>query len=191
MDSSADAHFRQDLVQVAVAKAPDLMRFLRGQVRQPSEAQDLLQELYVRILKVKSLEEIRSPQAYLYRIAANLAFEHRRRCDDRPIHVTLDDIRHERQDTCASAPETNPLEAGAVTAQRLECLRVRLSELSPRVQAAVLWHHRDGYTCDEIARKLSVVTHRVKKYLAKGLAHCRGATQLRRTSLESPALGAQ
>ena len=60
-------------------------------------------------------------------------------------------------------------------AQRLESLRPRLSELSPTVQATVVWHHRDGYTCEEIASKLSVVTHCVKKYLVKGLAHCRMA----------------
>jgi RNA polymerase sigma-70 factor (ECF subfamily) len=65
-------------------------------------------------------------------------------------------------------------ESEALLAERLEYLGRRLSELSPKVQAAILWHHRDGYTCEEIGERLSVVRNRVKKYLGKGLAHCRG-----------------
>jgi DNA-directed RNA polymerase specialized sigma24 family protein len=41
------------------------------------------------------------------------------------------------------------------------------------VRNTILWHRRDGYTCDEIVEELSAATHRVKKHLVKGLAHCR------------------
>jgi DNA-directed RNA polymerase specialized sigma24 family protein len=69
--------------------------------------------------------------------------------------------------------EANTPESAAALEEQLSKLTKRLGELNPKVQAAVLWHHRDGYTCDEIAVKLAVVTHRVRKYLVKGLAHCR------------------
>ena len=69
-------------------------------------------------------------------------------------------------------------ESSALLSEQLNALAARLNELSPRVRDAILWHHRDGYTCDEVAEKLSAATHRVKKYLVKGLAHCRASPSI-------------
>jgi RNA polymerase sigma-70 factor (ECF subfamily) len=72
--------------------------------------------------------------------------------------------------------EPDPPESAAALAQCIFRLEQHLSTLSPKVRATILWHYRDGYTCNEIAEKLSVVPHRVKKYLVKGIAHCRAAS---------------
>jgi RNA polymerase sigma-70 factor (ECF subfamily) len=154
--------------------APALTRFLACQVSDQSEGQDLMQEVYLRILKLKCPEAIRSPKAYLFTVAAKIAYEYRLRRDSQPLHFTFDSLPEEvlRSATIESIDADPPLAAVAL-AERLNHLGARLSELSPKVQAAILWHHHDGYTCEEIAERLSVVTHRVKKYLTKGLAHCR------------------
>lgn len=186
METSANISFRQQILRSAIERAPELLCSLRRQVREPNDAQDLLQDLYVRILKLKCVQ-IRSPRAYLFRVAANLAFEHRRQAKERPPHVALEDMPTEaQQGSGADLEEANAPETAALIAERLERLKARLNELSPKIQAAIIWHHRDGYTCDEIAAKLSVVTHRVKKYLAKGLAHCRGQSNQPRRSLRPP-----
>jgi RNA polymerase sigma-70 factor (ECF subfamily) len=170
------SHPRQDLLRTALVHAPALTRFLASQVSDVSEAQDLMQEVYLRILKLRDPESIRSPKAYLFTVAAKIAYEHRLRRDTRPLHYTFDNLPEEllRNDTSnGETADADPPLAAAALAERLHHLGARLSELSPKVQAAILWHHHDGYTCDEIAERLSVVTHRVKKYLTKGLAHCR------------------
>src|SRR5688500_12076307 len=56
---------------------PKLDRFLRGRVGSTHDARDLAQETYLRFTQVARQEEIRNPQALLYRLAANLVYEFR------------------------------------------------------------------------------------------------------------------
>lgn len=164
---------RQQLLCAALMHAQELTRFLAYQVSDARDGEDLMQEVYVSVLKLKYPETIRSPRAYLFKVAANLAHAHRLRRATSPRLIALEEAPPEVVHGALSSFEANAPESEAVLAQRLEELRDRLSELSPKVQAAILWHHRDGYTCEEIGEKLSVVRNRVKKYLGKGLAHCR------------------
>src|SRR5215467_9041892 len=53
----------------------DLVRFIARRLRSVADARDLAHEAYVRLLRVKRKDLIRDPQAYLYRIAANILYE--------------------------------------------------------------------------------------------------------------------
>jgi RNA polymerase sigma factor (sigma-70 family) len=169
-----DVGAREDLVCTAVAHASELARFFKSRVSDEHDAQDLMQELYLALLKIPGSQKVvRHPKAYLFTIAGNLLYQHWQRSKALPPHVKLDEVSTEVLHTAHATSEANVPESEAALSQQLLALHQRLSELSPKVQAAVVWHHRDGYTCDEIAEKLSVVTHRVKKYLVRGLNHCR------------------
>jgi RNA polymerase sigma-70 factor (ECF subfamily) len=173
MQTQSSLKTQEQLLRTAVTHAEELTRFLKYQVSNVNDGEDLMQELYVRILKSNVSEEIRSPKAYLFRVARNLAYAHRLSCAASPAHIALEEAPPEVVHGTPHALEASAPEADAMLAERLEELGDRLSELSPKVQAAILWHHRDGYTCEEIGVKLSVVRNRVKKFLGKGLAHCR------------------
>jgi DNA-directed RNA polymerase specialized sigma24 family protein len=54
--------------------------------------------------------------------------------------------------------------------------------LSPKAQATLLLHRRDGYSLEEIGAQLGVSRAMAAKYLAKALFHCRQRLQER----ESP-----
>ena len=163
------------LLSLAVERASDLTRFLGFQIGNVPDAQDLMQELYIRIIRLKSQGEIRSPKAYLFRIAANLAYEYRLQRQASPPLISLELwLAESEEEHMPPASPDNP-ETRAVTAQEVATLVRSLGELSPKIQAAVLLHHHDGYTCEEISLKLKVVPHRVKKYLVKGIARCRAA----------------
>jgi RNA polymerase sigma-70 factor (ECF subfamily) len=164
---------RHELLHAAMAYATELTRFLRAQVADAHDAQDLMQELYIAILKLQCAEGVRNVKAYLFTIAARLAHQHRERRKAQLGRVPLDDLTTDILQTAEVTAEPNAPESAAALAERLEGLELRLNELSSKVHAAIVWHHRDGYTCDEIAERLSVVRHRVKKYLVKGLMHCR------------------
>ena len=59
------------------------------------------------------------------------------------------------------------------TEQRTRRLREVLGELSPKCRAAVelaYWHE---LSYEEIALRLGISAHMVKKYLSQGLVHCR------------------
>jgi len=154
--------------------APQLRRFLAQQIPDAREAQDLMQEVYLRILTLKRPGEIRSPRAYLYRVAANIAWQHRLSCNTGPSLVPFE----ESEEIHASLPgslRTSDPEAAAELCERLDEVTERLNPLPLRVRSALLWHYRDGYTCEEIGERLSIRRNRVKKYIARAMARCRAS----------------
>jgi RNA polymerase sigma-70 factor (ECF subfamily) len=144
-----------------------LRAFFRRRV-QASDAAELAQEVYLRMLRIGDTDSIRNPEAYLYTVASNLVREHRvleRRYvgggdgDDLAADSLLADL---------------PALGGEIdTEQRIKRLREVLGQLSPKCQAAVALQYWHGMSYAEIAAQLGISTHMVKKYLSQALAHCR------------------
>ena len=53
-----------------------LLAFFYRRVRTKSDAADLAQEVYLRMLRVADADAIRNPEGYLYTVASNLVKEH-------------------------------------------------------------------------------------------------------------------
>lgn len=71
------ADLKPTLVERLVAEhAGALQAFFRRRIRAKADAQDLAQEVYVRMLRVRDQDAIRNPVLYLYTVANNLAKEH-------------------------------------------------------------------------------------------------------------------
>jgi RNA polymerase sigma factor (sigma-70 family) len=131
-----------------------------------------MQEVYVRVLMLKSSERIQCPKAYLYRVAANIAHQYRSDRDTGPRWVPFEESAEILTSLVGSSRGTAP-EAEVELSERLEDLTQRLDSLPTKVQSALLWHYRDGYTCEEIGARLAIRRNRVKKYIAKAMARCR------------------
>lgn len=145
-----------------------LTGFFRRRVRHSWDAQDLTQEVYLRLLRADERELIRNPEGYLRTVAGNLLREyavlHKRALksqelpeleadpafiDEQMPEAELDRERHEAQ------------------------LAAALDHLPPRWRAVLLMQHQHGLSYQDIARELGVSTHMVKKYVVKALASCR------------------
>lgn len=143
------------------------MRFVSARLPRGEDARDLAQEAYLRLLRRNKAELVRHPQAYLFRIATNLIYEHWLKWKfERDSHCDAEDIE-------AVGGEQESAEAIAARHQRVDALVRILKVLPPMQQKVVLMHRRDGMTYAEIALELNTSPDMVKKYLAKGLARCR------------------
>jgi DNA-directed RNA polymerase specialized sigma24 family protein len=80
------------LANVAAHHGQRLMRFFTSRLPNSSDAPDLVQEVYMRILRLDRPDLIRSPEAYLFTIATNIAHEHRLKASRHPLHITLEDL---------------------------------------------------------------------------------------------------
>ena len=161
---------------VAVRYGQQLRRFLASRLRHGRDAPDLAQEVYLRLLRVEGYELIRNPEAYLITIANNLLHEHALRESSAPRAVDIDAVVDELR-----APEQdNPIER-ADTEGRVEALWRALEKLSPKAQATLVLHRRDGYSLEEIGTQLGISRAMAKKYLAKALLHCRASPRRERS----------
>jgi RNA polymerase sigma factor (sigma-70 family) len=145
-----------------------LQAFLYRRVHRHPVAAELAQEVYLRMLRVPDMQTVLNPEAYLYTVASNLAKEHARR---EPKDGTVLDVDSSFvQEQLAELP----VFAGQLDAQqRIERLREVLHQLPPKCRAAVVLQYWHGQSYEEIAQRLGISTHMVKKYLSQALAHCR------------------
>lgn len=146
-----------------------LRRYLASRLRSTTaDVSDLVQEVYLRLLRMPSHETIRSPQAYLYTVAHNVLYEHRLSQSTSPEAVEMTDVLAEMENYTADDPA-----AHLETRERLQEIDRTLRQVSPRAYATFVLHRRYGFSLDEIARQFGVSRPMVKKYLAKAVIHCR------------------
>lgn len=135
------------------------------------EAEDLVQETYLRLLRAHECQgdAIANPEAYLFTVALNLAREQavRRRRSLLPIEE-LENI------TTLLANEES-VEDAAERAQRRQRLQTLLRTLPERTRAVLVMQYRDGLSYKQIAERMGVSPHMVKKHVVRGLSVCRRA----------------
>ena len=123
-------------------------------------ADDLLQECYYRLLRAKvDFENEAHRRHYVFRIAANLARDRRRRPSrEVPLTETLEESNHPADASLADA----------VTARR--DVGRALGELRPRDRDLLWFAYAQGLTHAEIAESLGIKTGSVKLLLYRARA---------------------
>ena len=145
-----------------------LQAYFYRRIRTKSDAPDLAQEVYVRMLRVSDTEAIRNPQLYLYTVASNLVKEHAVRDRRQASRLDIDDASVQQR-----LGELPSLDSQLDSSQTADRLRSVLDQLPVKWRTAVILQYRYGLTYQEIADRLGVSSNMVKKYLAQALGHCR------------------
>ena len=152
-----------------------LRRFLSVRLRNVHDVPDLAQEVFLRLLRVQEQESIRNPEAYLFTVAGHVLQQHTLRQATQSSFVDITDALSE-----LATPEGEDPTTRTDNAQRVEQLERILSELPPRVGAALVLHRVEGFTVQEVADQLGVARETAKKYLARAAEHCRNVRAARR-----------
>jgi RNA polymerase sigma-70 factor (ECF subfamily) len=145
-----------------------LQAFFYRRIKSKSYAPDLVQEVYVRMLRVSDTDAIQNPEAYLYTVASNLVKEHAILERRQASGVDVDDSGI--QELLGELPG---FDRQLDTDRRVSRLRTVLGQLSPKCRATVVLRYRHELSYEEIGERLGVSSNMVKKYLAQALAHCR------------------
>jgi RNA polymerase sigma factor (sigma-70 family) len=159
----------QTLVADLVAThGQQLRRYLLSRVRNAADVPDIVQEVFLRMMRVPNVESVRSPEAYLFTVAQHVVQQHTLKASAAPPTSDLARLLSER------SPGTYADPALEVHAEELlERLQGGLDRLAPKVRATFLLSRRDGLSFDEIAVRLRTTRHMVKKYLMKALTQLR------------------
>jgi RNA polymerase sigma factor (sigma-70 family) len=145
-----------------------LQAFFLRRVRHRSDATDLAQEVYLRMLRVKDISAIRDSEAYLYSVASNLAKEHAAADRRRGISVDTEDTTIQEQ-LALRVKFDGEILAG----QQVERLREVLRGLPPKCHAAVVLQYVHGLSQQQVAERMQVSPRMVKQYVAQALSQCR------------------
>ncbi len=144
----------------------DILGFLRRRVRSPEQAEDLLQQVFLKLVQRANLSEIRNPEAYLRASARHVLadFYRSQNARDRGVVLEFQEFRH--------ADETWSPGNSLQSRQFFDRLAAVLDSLSPQVQKAFVLSRVYGYTYSEIGRALSISPRTVEKHVDKAVARC-------------------
>lgn len=153
---------------------PEILRFLSVRCGDASDAEDLLQDLWIRLAALKT-GPIANPRGYLFRMANNMALNQsrsRRRAMSRDrswIGEQGGEVTNieERPDPEPSAHET------ISRRQEAEILHRAIQELPPGAQRALRLHRFDGHDQLEVARIMGISLSGVEKHLASAMKRLR------------------
>lgn len=127
--------------------------------RSVHDADDLVQEAWVRLACYEREQPVDKPEAFLMRAALNLSIDTHRARVTRGEEVLLDEV---------VLVDTSPgVEATLLGRERIARLSVCLRRLSEKTRVIFLSHRVDGLTYQEIAQRHELSISTVEKHVAK------------------------
>jgi RNA polymerase sigma-70 factor (ECF subfamily) len=132
---------------------------LRRRGRSDHDADDLVQEAFVRLTCYERKQTVDKPEAFLMTTAINLSTDSHRRRERRGEEVMLEDVV--LVDTAPRAEDV------LLSRERLIRMSECISRLNEKTRAIFLAHRVDGLTYQEIARVHGLSISSVEKHVAK------------------------
>ena len=146
----------------------ELRRYLTRRLRNHHDADDVAQEVYIRLLKKDKAREVRKPLAYMYGIAAHVLADFWSATRSDRLNVESDPVEEWSEDPEVALPDD--------LAERLNLqqqVEQALEQLPPTHAAVLLLHKRDGLSYEEVARELDLSIHTVAKYVTQAKSRIR------------------
>ena len=153
------------LVQAFFEKRDSLLLFLASRTRCMATAEDLIQDLYLKLASMDAGADVRAPTALLYRMAANLMIDH--------VRSTQRSSRRAgqwRMETRAllsgeDIVEEPPADEVVVAKQRIRQLAEAVAALPPQMGRAFRLHKLEGMSQAETARAMGVSVKMVEQHI--------------------------
>ncbi|WP_454718677.1 RNA polymerase sigma factor [Caulobacter segnis] len=169
--SLLDPETDQVLAGQAVSLRNALARYFQRRLRDASEVDDLVQEVFLRIVRRGDAGELEKLEGYVFKTAASVLMDRARRRKVRQAdrHVPFEPDIH--------AGETPGPERTLIGLETLEAVGVALLELPERTRRVFVLRRVEGLSAPEIARRLGVSPGAVDKHMLKAVRHILARTR--------------
>ena len=152
------------LLEFLENSGPGLHAMLTRLILREDVAEDLMQELFIRLSKSKAFEKARNRGAYARRCAINLAFDWRQR--SRPSHLPLAEVRDQ------ASNDNSPLRR-LIHREEMERILEGVSRLRgiSRESFVMRYIQQDSY--EQIGQELGRQPHQVRALCSKAMSQLR------------------
>jgi RNA polymerase sigma factor (sigma-70 family) len=176
-DAEWDLPTWEDIVRLHSARVYRLAYRLTGN---PHDAEDLTQEVFVRVFRSLSSYTPGTFEGWLHRITTNLFLDSARRKQRIHFEGLADEMAHR-------LPGSEPTPAQAFDDSHLDDdVQAALKALPPEYRAAVVLCDIEGFSYEEIAVTLGVKLGTVRSRIHRGRAQLRSALEHRRPNPVAP-----
>jgi RNA polymerase sigma factor (sigma-70 family) len=144
---------------------PALIGYFRRRIRDSAEAEDLAQEVFLRMLRRGNVSGLEDVRAYLFETASSVLVDRARRGAVR--HRS----KHESFDPYTHAGETFPIERVFIGKESLNRASIALLELPERTRTIFVLRRIEGMRYADVARRLGISVSAVEKHMVRAVAH--------------------
>lgn len=144
----------------------ELHRWLTRRLKNPDAADDVAQEVFVRLSRVEKIAFVRKPLAYVFGIAFHVISELQIK-EEQDRFVSYDS---EAVDRLGESPEHAASDEFVERLNLQRQLEKAFAELPPHYQTVLLLCKRDGLSYEEAAAASGLSVHTVEKYLVRARA---------------------
>ncbi len=143
-----------------------LMRYVSRYFKKPQEIEDVVQEVFVRVLEAKQRRNTQVNASYLYRATRNLALN------------TLDKMENKLTDTVGDFEsstvlfESSLLEDDFESRERFELFCRAVRQLPLKCQRVFILRRVYGLSQKEIAQRLGISIKTVEVHMSKAIVRC-------------------
>lgn len=166
---------RSDTTTLFVEHRGALVEYAARIVGSRAQAEDVVQEAWMRFDTAVAGRFLDDPLSYLYRIVRNIALDGRRRMSREGRYLVAPVDR-----TVENRPSAQPSpEAHSLHREQLALVREALSELPERTRTALRLYRLEGRKLKEVAEHLGISIGLAHKLVAEGVRHCQRRLQRR------------
>lgn len=144
---------------------PALNGYFRRRVKDIVEAEDLTQEVFLRMLRRGHVADLDDVRAYLFETASSVLIDRARRQAARCLG------HHECFDPKTHAGETIPVERVFIGRESLNYASIALLELPERTRTIFVLRRLEGMRYADVAQRLGISVSAVEKHMARAVAH--------------------
>jgi RNA polymerase sigma-70 factor (ECF subfamily) len=156
------------LIRAFFEKRENLVMFLAARTRDLTTAEDLVQDLYLKIA-AQPPEDVKSPSALLYRMAGNLLIDHvrsRQRASRREGPWRMDTRALGAAEEMAQEPAADEVVIGR---ERARQLAEAVAALPPKMGQAFRLHKLEGRSQAETAQAMGVSVKMVEQHISAAI----------------------
>lgn len=146
---------------------PALVVYFLRRVHDPAEAEDLAHDVFVRLAGVP-LEQLRSADAYVFQVAANLLKDRARRSKVRADYLASGLAGEEALESSTRSLDPERIEAAR---RSLTGLVTRLREIPERTREIFILYRIENVARADIARAYGLSISTVEKEIARATAY--------------------
>lgn len=147
-----------------------LLRFVSARVKDESEAEEIVQEAFIRFQNKYDPDVVDSPAALLARIAANLVID---RVRERKARAAREDawgkLYTEGADEDLSASKINDPYSALSAKQQIEVAMRILGELPEKTRKVFLLHRFEGLSHAEIVERTGIPKSTIEKHMIRAI----------------------
>lgn len=162
---TAEGPVSDELAARMTALRPALTRFFLRSIREPADAEDMVQDVFLRIVNRGEMDSFEGFTSYAFLTAASVLRDRNRRSVVRHLD------RHVPFETETHATNVPGPERELIARDELRSTSIILAQLPERTRAVFVLRRLDGASYAEIAVRLGISLSSAEKHMLKATRH--------------------